>query len=433
MKSTITISKMKTEFTLKKATSFAGIKVVLDFFEKIQLAAAFQQLNVGKKDNSIFPMHKILLYLVIGWTVGCVRLFHFRSLQQDALIQHVLGGRCPHHSLLYKELGRLATSTPTIKMDLKRLNYSLIDPYLPASLILDFDSTVETVYGNQEKATVGVNSHKRGRKSYHPILVYEGKTRFLLNAELRSGNTHSSTGVIDFANETLDFLSSNRNVQYVRFDKGFGGEDFYSFWENKKIGYVGKLKWTDRLKNEVAKCRYWKRFVDEDVIIEGITMVYKATSWKKSRYVIVIRKAPRYNEDQFQFYDFFWEYEAIVTNLPWEPIDIWRFYNQRACMENYIKEAKHGFSIDAISTSSFKANEVDLLLKLIAYNLYERFKKNCCDPIHQGYTIARFRREFFHIAGVIVNHSRQVILKLNQAFTNQYHWERMAQRVTLLE
>jgi hypothetical protein len=33
-------------------------------------------------------------------------------------------------------------------------------------------------------------------------------------------------------------------VKYARFDKGFGGEDFYGLWEGKGIGYVGKLKWT---------------------------------------------------------------------------------------------------------------------------------------------------------------------------------------------
>jgi hypothetical protein len=32
-------------------------------------------------------------------------------------------------------------------------------------------------------------------------------------------------------------------------------------------------------------------------------------------------------------------------------------------MENYIKEAKRGFSIDRISTGKFKANELDLQIK----------------------------------------------------------------------
>ncbi|EHQ60905.1 transposase IS4 family protein [Paenibacillus dendritiformis C454] len=65
-------------------------------------------------------------------------------------------------------------------------------------------------------------------------------------------------------------------------------------------------------------------------------------------------------------------------------------------MENYIKEVKCRFSIDRIATSDFKGNEIDLLIKLLTYNLYGRFKRDCCEPIHQGYTIARFRLDFFH-------------------------------------
>lgn len=55
---------------------------------------------------------------------------------------------------------------------------------------------------------------------------------------------------------------------------------------------------------------------------------------------------------------------------------MWRFYNQHCCMENHIKEAKNGFSIDRIATGDFNANEMDLLIELRAYNLFERFKRD---------------------------------------------------------
>ncbi|MBW4081376.1 transposase, partial [Paenibacillus sp. S150] len=113
--------------------------------------------------------------------------------------------------------------------------------------------------------------------------------------------------------------------------------------------------------------------------------------------------------------------------------DLWRFYNQRCCMENYIKEAKRGFSIDKIATSSFDANELDLLIKLLAYNVYERFKHDCCEPVHAGYTIARFRLGFFQCAATLVSHSRRVMLKLSKEFPNRYIWKRMESRVAQLE
>jgi len=42
---------------------------------------------------------------------------------------------------------------------------------LPERLILDWDSTVQTKYGQQQGAEVGYNPTKRGRKSFHPLLA----------------------------------------------------------------------------------------------------------------------------------------------------------------------------------------------------------------------------------------------------------------------
>lgn len=393
-----------------------------------------RNLSGGKARNSVFPVYRILLYFVLGWMLGCERIFHFRKLQHDALLKRFLGGRCPQYSLLYKELERLGRSCPQLLTEMRVLGQEVIRPCLPAELILDLDSTVETVYGDQEGAAKGTNSHKPGRKSYHPLVAFEGQSRLSLNAVLRAGNTHSCTDAIDFLKQTFELLGGH-HIKYARFDKGFGGEDFYSLWESKKAGYVGKLKWTQRLAKEVESCRYWTRYVDdEDWIIEGITLIYKATTWSKPRRVAVTRKAQVYDDSQGRIvFDTDWQYEAIVTNLEWAPIDLWRFYNQRCCMENYIKEAKNGFSIDRIASSDFKANELDLLIKLFAYNLFERFKRDCCEPIHQSYTIARFRLEFFHCAATIIRHSRAVVLKLAKDFANRHTWKRMEARIIMLE
>ncbi|WP_342477619.1 IS1380 family transposase [Paenibacillus sp. FSL H7-0350] len=433
MKSTTSISKIKTEFSLTQSTSIGGSKIFLNYLEKIKLRQVLHTVSGDKARNARFSMHHILLYLIVGWVLGYERLFHFRRWQKDSLLQRFLGGRCPHHSLLYKELARLAKMNPHIQTQLRLVNLEVIRPVLPSTLILDLDSTVETVYGNQAKAAKGVNAHKPGRKSYHPLLAFEGQSHVCLNAVLRAGNVHSSTEASVFLEETFGLLGPHP-VQYARFDKGFGGEDFYSLWEERQIGYVGKIKWTKRLAAEVAACPYWTRYVDEDWIIEGITLWYPATSWKISRRVAVIRKAKVIQDDQTcLLLDTDWEYEAIVTNLDWESIDLWRFYNQCCCMENYIKEAKRGFSIDKIATGSFEANEIDLLIKLLAYNLYERFKRECCEPIHFGYTVARFRLEFFQCAATLVSHSRTTVLKLTKEFANRHAWRRIESRIAQLE
>lgn len=433
MKFTTNLSNIKVNFQLKNATNIAGLLPFLQFLKEMEIENTFRCFDPIKKSNSLFPFRKIIMYLIIGWIASCMRLYHFRSIQKDSLVQQFMGGKCPHHSLLGKDLRYLAKFN--IQLDVKELMHDIIEPALPSSLILDFDSTIETVYGNQEQAKVGPNPHKPGRKSYHPLLVYEAKTRLCLNAALRAGNQHTAANAIELAEETWNLLSEIKTISFVRFDKGFAGEDFYSYWEGKKIDYAGKLKWTKRLEQAAyADSTPWIRFVDEDIVIEGKTIEYQATTWKKGRRVSIIRKADLYDkDDQSQIIDFLWEHEAIVNTMDWSPMDIWQFYNQRACMENYIKEAKHGFSINRIATGSFKANELDLLIKLLAYNLFELFKKDHCPPLVKSYTIERFRREIIQAAGVFSYHSRQVVLKIHEGYLHKPVFKSMMRSVEQLE
>lgn len=62
--------KIKTEFSLLNATNFGGIKIFLDYLEKIKFSEALQRLPSMKAANSIFPLYRVLIYLVIGWILG---------------------------------------------------------------------------------------------------------------------------------------------------------------------------------------------------------------------------------------------------------------------------------------------------------------------------------------------------------------------------
>jgi flavodoxin len=99
------------------------------------------------------------------------------------LVTAFLGGKCPHYTLLSKDLLRLE-KIEDAAIECKERVMDIIEPWLDTDLILDFDSSVETVYGNQEGAKVGANPSKPGRKSYHPLLVFEGKSHLCLNGVL---------------------------------------------------------------------------------------------------------------------------------------------------------------------------------------------------------------------------------------------------------
>ena len=117
-----------------------------------------------------------------------------------------------------------------------------------------------------------------------------------------------------------------------------------------------------------------------------------------------------------------WSYEWLATNLLWDGEDIWQFYNHRCGMENYIKEAKSGFTLDAITNDGFYPNEADAMLKIIAYNVYQGFKQEVAPQEAKTYTVARMRRIFSMIPAILVSYARQWTLRLWEGFSKQALW-----------
>ncbi|URW80174.1 transposase [Xiashengella succiniciproducens] len=113
---------------------------------------------------------------------------------------------------------------------------------------LDCVSSTFTVYGNQQGAEVGYNSHKKGAKSYHPILCFVTEMKLLVNSWLRPGSSYTSNGVCEFVKETLAALPQKVEKVFFRADSGFFNGGLFDLLEEGKHEYLVKVK----LKNHHA-------------------------------------------------------------------------------------------------------------------------------------------------------------------------------------
>jgi len=409
------------EFSLKNATIYGGANIYLDYLEAIDLESKlFCKIPIEKAEYSIYNLSTVCKLLIIGYTLGKDRILQFEDLEKDPLLKRKLNlDTIPHYSLLYKDLERFDNKD---KVDsLKTVNGSLLKRYLGDNIIMDFDSSVTTVYGAQKKADKGYNQNKPGRLSYHPFFCFDGKTKTCLNAELRSGTASNSPDFNNFYADTKSLLPEGTDISYVRFDRGFSGEDVYQVLEEDKVGYVGKMKITDRLRRHAAIYKF-KRVEYTDLIIETASFNYQATSWDKRRRVVIIRTRDPHDNQLRLSDEYGWNYRVLVTNLDWDCVDIWRFYNQRCSSENYIKEVKSGFGIGNYPKIGFFPNAADLLLKAISYNCFIGFKEDLCEEPVKKLTIERMRRYFLRIPAVVRKHARSLTLKLaeNFRFKDQY-------------
>jgi hypothetical protein len=143
--------------------------------------------------------------------------------------------------------------------------------------------------------------------------------------------------------------------------------------------------------------------MDDIFSVTEITVPLPA--WEKARRFILIRKKLLETKGQLALDgDWFkYEYQAIVTNNDYlTPEEIFNEYNQRCDAENNIDELKEGFAFDQNSQLNKKCNELFLLIKMLAYNLQNFFKRYMMPGDLHHHEIKTLRLIFYRVSGNMV-------------------------------
>ena len=179
--------------------------------------------------------------LIHGLVCGLERPSDTEVLRQDKVFQRVIGYKdYPHQTTFSRFLKAL--SVPAAKQIgdkgvqlLLRVRNDFRGYF---KLTLDLDSHVKTVFGKQQRAKVGYNPKKPGRKSYHPLFCFIGETRDFLLGKFRPGNTNSSSGAIQFLKACLRLIPKWVMQLYVRAESGFYSFEFLNFLEKVRVKYA---------------------------------------------------------------------------------------------------------------------------------------------------------------------------------------------------
>ena len=108
-------------------------------------------------------------------------------------------------------------------------------------------------------------------------------------------------------------------------------------------------------------------------------------------------------------------YHVVASNWPDEEktaheVLVW--HNQRGQAENFNKELKHGLGLEQLPCGDFGANAVFFRIGVLAYNLFIGFKRVACPAAWASQTIATVRWKLVQVAGRILRHAGQVVLRL---------------------
>ncbi len=385
--------KLLVTFGSRSLTHYGGAYLLHRFFSRLRLQKRLtQEIRVAQRNNR-YTVGEMLLALLYPMILGLERIETTQLLRQNGVFQYLSGlPSYPDASTLRRFLLRVApTAVPKLRRLQDRcLHRMTVRPRPPARLIFDVDSTVLVVYGTPEQARIGYNPRKRGRPSYHPLLCFEGQSQDFWHGELRPGDAHTATGTLDLLKACFAKIPAGVRSVIIRADKGFYDHTLVEWLEAQGAGFVIVARLTAPIKRKLAHLQY----TSPSAGVEVAEFRYQPTRWPAPyRFVVIRRPQPEEPTAQLTLFKLGkYHYQVLVTNLPLRPLNLWRFYNDRAAVELIIRELKGDYPLGRIPTRHFFANEAYFHLLLFAYNLINWFKRLCLPPDLQHATLQTLRQ-----------------------------------------
>jgi hypothetical protein len=416
------------QFTGRNLTLFGGSRLIRRFFERHQVQALLDQgVQIEGRRECRYSVGRMTVSLLYAMFLGLTRPTHMATLVADRVFQHLTGLHgFPVQSTISRFLSRLKMAAAE---QLAQVNHKVVWRARNAfarflRLTLDLDSHVTTVFGHQQRAAIGYNPKKRGRRSYHPLLCFIGETRDFLGGMLRSGDRHTGSQSVRFLRRMIELLPPRLQQVRLRADAGFFSLEMLRFATERKLQYyivVPLLPWVQKT---ILQIRTWhaldrKTEVAESTLVMGKTETYR---------LVVIRhrlrpdQKPKKQLSLLNLEEVRYDYQAIVTGSREAPAEVWRFYNHRAACENYIKEAVYGFGLDKVVSHTYAGNAAFFQLLMMAYNLMNLFKESL-GQIKVKETVQSLRRRLFLIPGKLTYSGRRYVLRLPHDWPHQAEFE----------
>lgn len=397
----------------EQISPFGGLLGLIKFLDLVDFRRHFEEAYVAPSREPKLGHYAMVLGILGLMFIGFNRIWHFVYIGLEPMLCGIFNvRRLPVASTYWRYLDSLHINQAQAMLGImKRLREQVWKRcgISHRRIAIDIDTTVETIYGNQQGGRIGHNPKNRGKKGYRPVLCFIEQTREYLYGKLRKGETISGEETAKVICALKGHLPSCVREVLLRADGEFMSwlsvkaamDEGYDFiFANKKSGPLfDASQWYRPYKTGNA---------------EFNSCFYQPFGWElPCRFVVMrILRKPDEAERQAQqalFEEDQYVYRIFCTNLNGKAHEVIETYDKRADVENLVGEAKRE-GLDAIPSGRFKNNYAFFQIAMLAYNLWRYFKilAQLCDSKvkrfagMQDHTIRIARLKLLMIAAKLV-------------------------------
>ena len=410
-----TIFPFKIEMTKERLTAYGGLALMAEYNHGIGLRELTDRYLPGPGSNRGFDPSEIVDAVVLMLQGGGRNLEDLRELKSEEGLMKLIGREeIPEPDTVGDWLRRMGDpKTGQWGLEgLDRVRDKINERVLKRDGIEEYtlDADATEIVGEKADALFTYN----GNKGYMPMLGFLYENPVCLLDEFREGNVAPAFGQKEFYLRCKQRMPRGKGIGYYRGDSASYQAGLINQLEEDGVKYGITADQDKAVKSVIALIRSgdWKEPV-KGCGYELAETVHCMNETKKAFRLVVKRESRRQGELFEKEGKYF--YHVVATNwLEGEKNteEVLRWHNQRGQAENFNKELKIGFGMERMPCGQTHANAVFFRIGVIAYNLFIGFKRLSCPESWVKQTIATFRWKMVQVAGRIVRHAGETVLKL---------------------
>jgi len=410
-----TVFPFKIKTTKERLTAHGGLALMAEFNHGIGLRELTDQYLPGPGSNRGFEPSEVVDAVVLMLQGGGRGLEDLRELKNEEGLMKLIGrDKIPEPDTVGDWLRRMGDprggqlGLEGLDRVREKLNERILKRDGIEQYTLDADAT--EIIGEKADALFTYN----GNKGYMPMLGFLYENPVCLLDEFREGNVAPAFGQKEFYLQCKQRMPWGKRIGYYRGDSASYQAGLFNQLETDGVRYGVTADQDKAVKLVIALIPGgdWKEPV-RGCGYEIAETVHCMNETKKA-FRLVVKREIRRQEELFKKEGSYF-YHAVATNwLEKEKStgEVLTWHNQRGQAENFNKEIKIGFGMERMPCGQTYANAVFFRIGVIAYNLFIGFKRLTCPESWAKHTILTFRWKMVQVAGRIVKHAGETVLKL---------------------
>jgi hypothetical protein len=405
----------KIKTTEERLTAHGGLVLMAEFNHGIGLRELTDRYLPGPGSNRGFDPSEIVDTLVLMLQGGGRSLEDLRELKDEEGLMKLIGRDAIAEPDTVGDWLRRMGDPESGQLGLEgldrvrgKINERVLKKDGVKEYTLDADATEIT--GEKADALFTYN----GNKGYMPMLGFLYENPVCLLDEFREGNVAPAFGQKEFYLQCKQRMPRGKRIGYYRGDSASYQAGLFNQLEEDGVIYGITVDQDKAVKLAIALIPGgdWEEPV-KGCGCELAETVHCMNETKKAFRLVVKRQIRRQGELFEKEGQYF--YHAVATN--WlekekNTEEVLRWHNQRGQAENFNKELKIGLGMERMPCGQTHANAVFFRIGVIAYNLFIGFKRLSCPASWAKHTMATFRWKMVQVAGRIVKHAGETVLKL---------------------